>query len=256
MISLAWLPSTAFLFILIFARVGSVLMLIPALGETTIPARMRLTFALALSLVLYPIVTPGLPPMPDTVWGLVAFVLHEIAIGLMIGVIARLAVSGTQVAGSIIASSSGLSVAVAADPVNGGVQGALIGTFLSMLGIALIFATDLHHVAISAIHDSYMIFRVTDSLMFDDAARTILESVAGAFVVGVQMAAPFIVFGLVFNLGMGILSRLMPQLQVFFLAMPATVGVGLILMALLLTMMTGLYLMHYEGVLAMLRGVA
>lgn len=256
MISLAWLPSTAFLFILIFARVGSVLMLIPALGEATIPARMRLTFALALSLVLYPIVTPGLPPMPDTVWGLVAFVLHEIAIGLMIGVIARLAVSGTQVAGSIIASSSGLSVAVAADPVNGGVQGALIGTFLSMLGIALIFATDLHHVAISAIHDSYMIFRVTDSLMFDDAARTILESVAGAFVVGVQMAAPFIVFGLVFNLGMGILSRLMPQLQVFFLAMPATVGVGLILMALLLTMMTGLYLMHYEGVLAMLRGVA
>lgn len=256
MISLAWLPSTAFLFILIFARVGSVLMLIPALGEATIPARMRLTFALALSLVLYPIVTPGLPPMPDTVWGLVAFVLHEIAIGLMIGVIARLAVSGTQVAGSIIASSSGLSVAVAADPVNGGVQGALIGTFLSMLGIALIFATDLHHVAISAIHDSYMIFRVTDSLMFDDAARTILESVAGAFVVGVQMAAPFIVFGLVFNLGMGILSRLMPQLQVFFLAMPATVAVGLILMALLLTMMTGLYLMHYEGVLAMLRGVA
>ena len=65
MISLNWLPSTAFLFILIFARVGSILMLIPALGETAIPARMRLTFALALSMVLYPIVTPGLPPLPD-----------------------------------------------------------------------------------------------------------------------------------------------------------------------------------------------
>lgn len=256
MISLNWLPTTAFLFILIFARVGSILMLIPALGETAIPARMRLTFALALSLVLYPIVTPGLPPLPTGVWGLVALILHEIAIGLIIGVIARIAVSGTQVAGSIIASSSGLSVAVAADPVNGGVQGALIGAFLSMLGIALIFATDLHHVAISAIHDSYMIFKVSDPLMFGDAASTIVEAVAGAFVVGVQMSAPFIVFGLVFNLGMGILSRLMPQLQVFFLAMPATVAVGLILMALLLTMMTGLYLMHYEGVLAMLRGLA
>jgi len=256
MISLNWLPATAFLFILIFARVGSILMLVPALGETAIPARMRLTFALALSLVLYPIVTPQLPPLPTELWGLVALVIHEIAIGLLIGVIARIAVSGTQVAGSIIASSSGLSVAMAADPVNGGMQGALIGAFLSMLGVTLIFATDLHHVAISAIHDSYMIFKVTDPLMFGDAASTIVESVAGAFVVGVQMSAPFIVFGLVFNLGMGILSRLMPQLQVFFLAMPATVGVGLILMALLLTMMTGLYLMHYEGVLAMLRGVA
>lgn len=256
MISLNWLPATGFLFILIFARVGSILMLMPALGESTIPARMRLTFALALALVLYPIVTPELPPLPASVWELVALVLHEIAIGLVIGAIARIAVSGAQVAGSIIASSSGLSLAVAADPVNGGAQGALVGSFLSLLGIALIFATDLHHIAISAIHDSYMIFKVSDPLMFGDAANTIVESVAGAFVVGVQMSAPFIVFGLVFNLGMGILSRLMPQLQVFFIAMPATVGVGLILLALLLAMMTGLYLMHYEGVLAMLRGLA
>lgn len=256
MISLDWLPNTAFLFILIFARVGSILMLIPALGETVIPARMRLTFALLLSLVLYPLVTPVLPPLPENIWAMVALVLHEIAIGLVIGIIARIAVSGTQVAGAVIASASGLSVAVAADPVNGGVQGALIGAFLSMLGIALIFATDLHHVAISAIHDSYMIFKVDDPLMFGDAADAIVESVAGAFVIGVQMSAPFIVFGLVFNLGMGILSRLMPQLQVFFLAMPATVGVGLILMALLLSMMMGLYLMHFEGVLAVLRGVA
>jgi flagellar biosynthetic protein FliR len=256
MISLNWLPGTAFFYLLIFARIGSILMLMPALGEAVIPARMRLTFALVLALVLYPLVTPSLPPLPTEMWGLVALVVHEIAIGLIIGAIARLSVSGTQVAGSIIASSSGLSVAVAADPVNGGVQGALLGAFLSMLGIAMIFATDLHHVALSAIHDSYLIFKVSDPLMFGDTAQTIVGTVASAFVIGVQMSAPFIVFGLVFNLGMGILSRLMPQLQVFFIAMPATVGVGLLLMALLLTMMMGLYLTHYEGVLAMLRGVA
>jgi flagellar biosynthetic protein FliR len=67
------------------------------------------------------------------------------------------------------------------------------------------------------------------------------------------MSAPFIVFGLVFNLGMGILSRLMPQLQVFFIAMPANIGVGLILLALLLTMMMGWYLNHFEAELANLR---
>ena len=130
----------------------------------------------------------------------------------------------------------------------------LIGAFLSMLAIALIFATDLHHVALSAVHDSYMIFTPKEPLMFGDTAQMVIDTVAGAFVVGVQMSAPFIVFGLVFNLGMGILSRLMPQLQVYFLAMPATVGIGLILMALLITMMMGLYLTHFEGVLATLRG--
>jgi flagellar biosynthetic protein FliR len=255
MISLNWLPETAYFYLLIFARVGAMLMLIPALGETAIPARMRLGFALAMSAVLYPLISSQLPALPTNLPEIVVVVLHEVAVGLILGAIARLAVSGTQAAGAVIASSSGLSVAQAADPTNGGMQGALIGAFLSFLGIALIFATDLHHVALSAIHDSYMIFTPKEPLMFGDAAQTVVDTVAGAFVIGVQMSAPFIVFGLVFNLGMGILSRLMPQLQVFFIAMPATVGVGLILMALLLTMMMGLYLMHFEGVLAMLRGV-
>lgn len=255
MISLNWLPETAYFYLLIFARVGAMLMLIPALGETAIPARMRLGFALAMSAVLYPLISSQLPALPTNLPEIVVVVLHEVAVGLILGAIARLAVSGTQAAGAVIASSSGLSVAQAADPTNGGMQGALIGAFLSFLGITLIFATDLHHVALSAIHDSYMIFTPKEPLMFGDAAQTVVDTVAGAFVIGVQMSAPFIVFGLVFNLGMGILSRLMPQLQVFFIAMPATVGVGLILMALLLTMMMGLYLMHFEGVLAMLRGV-
>lgn len=256
MISLNWLPETAYFYLLIFARVGAMLMLIPALGETAIPARMRLGFALVFAAVLYPLISNQLPALPTNLPEIVVVVLHEIAVGLILGAIARIAVSGTQAAGAIIASSSGLSVAQAADPTNGGMQGALIGAFLSFLGITLIFATDLHHVALSAVYDSYMIFTPKEPLMFGDAAQTMVDTVAGAFVIGVQMSAPFIVFGLVFNLGMGILSRLMPQLQVFFIAMPATVGVGLVLMALLLTMMMTLYLMHFEGVLAMLRGVA
>lgn len=255
MISLNWLPLTAYVYLVIFARVGSMLMLIPALGEATIPARMRLGFALAMAAVLYPFVSDQIPAFPSEIWGIVAILVHEIVVGLILGGVARLAVSGTQTAGAVIAQASGLALAQAADPTNGGTQGVLIGSFLSILGITLIFATDLHHVALSAIHDSYMIMRPDEPLMFGDTAQTVIDVVAGAFVVGVQMSAPFIVFGLVFNLGMGVLSRLMPQLQVYFLAMPATVGVGLILMALLITLMMGLYLTHFEGVLATLRGV-
>jgi flagellar biosynthetic protein FliR len=111
-------------------------------------------------------------------------------------------------------------------------------------------------VALSAIRDSYMIFSPREPLMLGDAAETAVEAAAGALVVGIQMSAPFILFGLVFNLGMGILSRLMPQLQVFFIAMPATVSVGLILMAVLIATMMGLYLGHFEDTLAVLRGAA
>lgn len=254
MISLNWLPEAGFLYLLIFARVGTMLMLIPALGEQVIPARMRLSFALAFSLVLYPLLTPSLPGLPAGLWEIVILVLHELAVGLILGALSRIVVMGTQVAGSVIAFQMGLSVAQAADPTNGGIQGAIIGSFLSFLGIALIFATDLHHVALAAIHDSYMIFSPATPLMFDDAAQMAIEVVSGAFVIGVQMAAPFIVFGLVFYLGVGLLGRLMPQLQVFFIAMPATISVGLILLAVLLAMIMGWYLMHFEASMAMLRG--
>jgi len=254
-VSLNWLPETAYLYLLIFARVGTMLMLIPALGEQVIPARLRLSFALALTLVLFPLLSPTLGALPADIFGVLVLLGHEIVVGLILGAITRLITLATQVAGAVIAYQSGLSFAQSADPTQGGVQGVVVGTFLSFLGVALIFATDLHHVALAAIYESYAIFSPTDPLMFDDSAQMAIDTVAGAFVVGVQMSAPFIVFGLVFNLGLGILSRLMPQLQVFFIAMPANIAVGLILFAMLLAMMMGWYLMHFEDQLATLRGV-
>lgn len=254
MISLNWLPETAYLYVLIFARVGSILVLIPALGEQVIPARMRLSFALVFAAVLYPLVSPSLPALSGDLTQILVYLLHEIAIGLIIGAITRLVTLAASIAGSTIAFQIGLSGALGADPTNGGIQGVIIGSFLTMLGTALIFATDLHHVALMAIRDSYMIFSPTDSIMWGDAAQMAIQATSSAFVIGVQMSAPFLVLGLVFYLGMGLLGRMMPQLQVFFVAMPATIWVGLGLLALLLTMMMGWYLTHFENELAIFRG--
>jgi flagellar biosynthesis protein FliR len=253
-IGLDWLPNTAFLYLLMFSRIGAILMLMPALGEDMIPMRMRLSFALAFTLVLYPLLSPSLPAMPEDVMAIVGLIFHELAIGIILGAIVRISVMATQVAGAIIAFQTGLSSAMAADPTQVGMQGAVFGSFLSFLGMVLIFATDLHHVALAATYDSYMVFPLDAPLMFDDAAQLAIRTVAGAFAVGIQMSAPFIVFGLVFNLGAGILARLMPALQVYFLLMPANIIIGLVLFAMLLMMMMGWYLSHFEAHLAMWRG--
>jgi flagellar biosynthetic protein FliR len=253
-IGLDWLPNTAFLYLLMFSRIGAILMLMPALGEDMIPTRMRLSFALAFTLVLYPLLSPSLPAMPEDVMAITGLIFHELAIGIMLGAIVRITVMATQVAGAIIAFQTGLSSAMAADPTQVGVQGAVFGSFLSFLGMVLIFATDLHHVALAATYDSYMVFPLDAPLMFDDAAQLAIRTVASAFSVGIQMSAPFIVFGLVFNLGAGILARLMPALQVYFLLMPANIFIGLALFAMLLVMMMGWYLSHFEAHLAMWRG--
>lgn len=253
-IGLDWLPNTAFLYLLLFARIGAILMLMPALGEDLIPVRMRLSFALAFTLVVFPLLAPSLPAMPSEIMAIVGLLFHELAIGLMLGAIVRILLMATQVAGAIIAFQTGLSIAMTADPTQAGVQGAIFGSFLSLLAVTLIFATDLHHLALAATYDSYAVFPLDMPLMFDDAAQLAIRTVTQAFNLGIQMSAPFIVFGLVFNLGAGILARLMPAMQVFFVLMPANVMVGLVLFALLLSMMMGWYLMAFEEHLTMWRG--
>ena len=244
---MSWGPDIAYSFFLVFARLGTIMMLLPALGEQAIPSRLRLTFALAFAFILYPLVLPQLGPVPDTVAGLAAALGHELAVGFILGGLLRLILTATQVAGAVIAYQMGLSMAQTSDPTQPGVQGAIVGNFLALLGVTLIFATDMHHMLLAGVYESYAYFPPDAPLMLGDAADMAVRIVAQAFMVGVQMSAPLLVFGLVFYLGLGILGKLMPQIQVFFMAMPANIIIGLILFALLLTLMMGLYMTHLEN---------
>ena len=221
-------------------------MLLPALGESTIPMRLRLTFALAFSLILYPLILPNLGPVPVTLGGLMTALGHELAVGFILGGLTRLIITAAQVAGAVIAFQMGLSMAQTSDPTQPGVQGAIVGNFLAMLGVTLIFATDLHHVLLAGIYASYSYFPPDAPLMLGDAAEMATQMVAQSFLIGTQMSAPFLVFGLVFYLGLGILGRLMPQIQVFFMAMPANIIIGLVLFALLLGLTMTLYMTYLE----------
>ncbi len=240
-----FLPQIAFAFMLIFARIGTMLMLMPAIGEGMIPMRLRLVFALAFTLVLYPLVSDAYPSLPPTLPGILELFAGELLVGFFIGLVTRLVVSCLQVAGSTIAFQTGLGFAQNVDPTQG-TQGALFSGFLSMLGLTLIFATDLHHLLLAAIHDSYVLFRPGAALPIGDGAMIAVQTVAGTFRVGLQIAAPFITFGLIFYLGLGVLARLMPQIQVFFLAMPANIMLGFVMMAVLLGGMMAWFLEYFE----------
>ena len=152
--------------------------------------------------------------------------VEEILIGAMLGVTARLTISALEVAGSVIAQQLGLGFVTAVDPTQGE-QGVIVGNFLTMLGITLFFATDMHHLVIAALNDSYNLFEPGELPSSGDVAALVTRIVAGAFRIGIQISAPFLVFGLLFNIGLGVLSRLMPQMQVFFVALPLSILLGL-----------------------------
>lgn len=249
------LPETTILFLLLFARAGALVMLMPALGDRTIPARVRLTFALLLTVILYPVAAPGLPQglLQDT-GRLVVSLIGEVLIGAAFGLLTRQLLAVSQVAGASIASAIGLGFVQTVDPTMGQ-QGAVIGSFLAVTGMALIMVTDLHHLAIVGIADSYHMFPPGEMIPVADFKDAAVMVVTETFRIGIQISAPFVVFGLVFNLGLGVLAKLMPQLQVFFIAMPVSIGVGLLLFALLVGAMLEWYLTHVEnGLMRLIAG--
>ena len=247
------LPQEAFGFLLIFVRLGAMIMVLPALGENTIPVRIRIALIGGLSLLIYGIVRESLPGIPASPLALAGLVVSEVLIGVMVGGVARLMMSALHVAGTIIGFQGGLAAAQHFDP-NQGVQGALLSSFLSILGVTLIFATELHHLLIAAMRDSYFLFPATQAAPVADFATLALDTVAKSFKLGVQLSAPFIVYGLMFNIGLGIIARLMPQLPVFFIGMPANILIGFIILMFVLSSIMGWYLMYFEDEMTNLLG--
>ena len=216
---------------LVFARIGAMVMLLPGVGETAIPARVRLGFAIMLALTLTPVVGGALPPLPATNGGLIGLVLREILVGLMIGGILRLFLASLATAGEIVALQTNLAFAQTANPIQAQPGGA-VASFLTLLGVTLVFATGLHRLFIDAIADSYFIFAPTRNLPIADAGAMAVDTVAKSFALGVQLAAPVIVFALVFNIATGLIGRVMPQFHIFFVATPLSVLLGLSVFAL------------------------
>lgn len=245
MISIEFLPQTGFVFMLVFCRLGAMVMLMPAVGEVSVPTRVRLILALLLSVVMMPLVADTYSAIPLSVTGLAITVIYEILIGIFIGMSAQIVMSALHVAGNVIALQTGLAFAQNVDPTQG-TQSVMVASFLSMVAVTLIFVTDLHHLLIAAMRDSYVLFRPGDIFPVGDFLQLAVKAVSGAFVLGVQLAAPFIVFGLVFYIGIGILSKLMPQIQIFFIAMPANIGLGLALLFLILGAMMTWFLNGFE----------
>jgi len=248
-VNLSFLPSLAAAFVLMFARLGSMVMLMPGFGEQGVPARIRLAIAVMLTLVMMPLHMAAYAVDLGGGFGpLAGLLMKEVAVGIVLGLAGRLTITSLQVAGVVVAQQLGLGFASTVDP-SQNEQGVVVSTFLTMLGVTLIFATDLHYLVIGALEQSYSIFAPGATLPVDDFSRLILMTAAAAFRIGAQIAAPFLVFGLLFNVGLGVLARLMPQVQIFFLGVPASIMLGFLLLVLILSAVMAVFLNHVGSLL-------
>jgi flagellar biosynthetic protein FliR len=226
--------------LLIFIRVGSALMVLPGFGEMYVPPRVRLLLAGTFSLLLLPMLEPRMPLLPGTPLALFVMLLGEILVGVFMGLVARAILMVVHVAGTVIAQQSSLAAASIFDPTSGS-QSAVVSNFLSLGAITLFFTMNLHHLVLVALVQSYDVFDPGRFPSTQDMNILYLRLVSDAFKLGIALAAPHIVFSLLFYLAGGLMMRLMPNFQVFFVMMSPQILIAFFLLMALLPTILGIY---------------
>ena len=230
---MAALPEWAFSFVLVLCRVGCALMLMPGLGEAEMPPVVRAGLVLALVVLVLPVVRPLMPVVPDGFTAAGAMVVAEIVTGLWLGWLARLIVQALPVAGQIISYMLGLSNVLQPDAELGS-QATALARLMSLAAPVLVLASGLYVPVLEALDGSYRLIAPGMLLPAGGAAQTGLAVVTQAFTLALRLSAPFLLASIIWQLASGLLARLVPRLQVYFVAMPAQILGGLALLAVLI----------------------
>ena len=226
-------PPIALGFLLVLFRISALVALLPALGEASIPARVKLALAISMAIIIFPLVeSDGLTFANELAW--VQALIIEIGIGLWFGILLRVFVFCLQTAGSIAAQATSLSQILG----SAGVEPLpAMGHVITMAGMTLALTFGLHVHAVLYLLGSYSLFpigAVPDVSMITESG---VAQIAMGFRLAFALAAPFVILSLLYNLTLGVINRAMPQLMVAFVGAPVITAGALVLLALAIPLM-------------------
>jgi flagellar biosynthetic protein FliR len=215
-------------FLLVAARLSGLVLVAPIFGHGLVPVRVRAGLVGVLALALAPIVpAPALDAEPS-VWTLVGLVAVEGAIGALLGTVAQLVLAGAQLAGEMVGHQLGFGIAHVIDP---GTPAAtsVVAQWQHLVALLVFLALDVHHVLLRAVLASFRVAPPGEATLSAAVLDGVVAQGATLFAVGVRVAAPVIVVLVLVNGGLAVLARTIPQLNVFAVGLPVSVGVGLVM---------------------------
>ncbi len=234
-----------FVFFVIFSRLAGAISVMPGFSATYVSMQIRIAFIVVLSFILVPVLKDVIPPIPSSPLGMTLIFFGEAVIGIMIGTVARILLGALQTAGTVIAFTSSMANSMIMDPISAQ-QSAVVSVALTTMATVIVFVADLHHVMILTIIDSYTLFTPGAPPPAGEFAELITRTVADAFKLGIQLAAPFLLISFTYNVALGTLARLMPKLNVFFVGMPLSIGLAYMGLLVCVPSILMIFLKHYE----------
>jgi flagellar biosynthetic protein FliR len=219
-------------FILVFLRVGGIIVTIPVISDTSVPLQVKAALTILISLIIFPLVLPNIPePANYQVLILMYRMAGEVMIGVIIGFSAKFVFAGIQMAGEMIGFQMGLSMANVIDPTTDQ-QVSTIAELQYLMAMLIFLIVDAHHIFFSAIIKSYSIVSPLTFHFSGQLMQSIFEFSQEMFVIAVKLGAPLMAVMLFTNVGLGIIARTVPQMNIFIVGFPLQIGIGLIFLGL------------------------
>ena len=226
-------PAQANAFLLLFARIGAIVMVLPVFSEDAVPGRIRLFIAVGMTGGLWGLLSSKVTAVAANGAALPGALIAELLVGLSMGMIMRVMFQAAAMAGSIISLQIGLSSALINDPSQGG-QAPLLSKFVSIAATVVCLSLGVHHLWIAAMVQSYQLFPVAVLPSGAGFAQLAIGVTCKAMALAISLAAPLLVYGLVLNIALGMSVRMAPAVQIFFIAQPLTIILGLALLAIVI----------------------
>jgi flagellar biosynthetic protein FliR len=248
------LPANVFALLLVASRIAGAITFLPGFGDAYVPVRVRVALAFMITFVVTPILADHLPAEPKDLAALSALVITEAFIGSFIGLIARVLLASLETAGAVIATQSSLASAITFDPGSQRNE-TLPASLMGALALVLIFALNIHHMLLTGLVDSYQVFPAGQVPPLDDMSHAMIRLVAQGFVISLEIAAPYMILGTLFYLSLGLVGRIMPQLQIFYIGLPLQIMGGLTMLMITISAAVLWFLGTFEEVLRNFTGM-
>jgi len=215
-----------FLFVLL--RVGALIMFIPILGSSQVPSRIKIGLILFISIAVFPVVRSTPMHDPKGLFDLAVSLFSEITIGLAVAYSAKLLFAAVQIAGTIIDFQMGFGVVNVLDPQTE-TQVSITAQFHNILAILMFLALDAHHIIIGAIVESFFLINPSQINFSTFTPEIILLLFKATFLTAIKIAAPIMAILFFISVGLGLVARTVPQMNVFIVGFPLQIGVGLLM---------------------------
>ncbi len=219
--------------ILIFTRIGAIFSLIPFFGAVNIPAQVRVALVLMLTILIYPVAGISSAASIVTLWDLFYHILIETGIGLSISIAMAIVYNAIYLAGVAIDTSIGFSminVISATDET----EMPLTANLLYLMAMMIFLVTDCHHRVIEAVWHCFKTVPLAQGVLNMGAIDIFNVIFVQSFVIGIKIAAPFLLTIMIADVIMGLLSKAMPGFNVFMVGMPVKIMIGLSLFYILM----------------------